>query len=91
MALIPFKRETVQDVLKSDLIMFPINEHNTHWSMMVIDIRREKLIYVNSLGRKPDTNLFPRVRRWLETACTHAKELYDDRGTTKSAVCRQEG
>lgn len=71
-------------MLKSDLILFPINERNAHWSLMVIDNQREKLIYLNSLQTQPDPLLFPRVRRWLKKACAHVKAHYDNEGMSVS-------
>lgn len=40
----------------SQFIIIPVNEHGTHWTLLVIDTEKRKIIYCNSLGVSGNPN-----------------------------------
>ena len=53
------------DVKSLDLILFPINLHNTHWVLAAVHIRGRRFLYLDSLGGSDRHNVLGVLRRWL--------------------------
>ena len=65
-------------VLEFDKLLFPINLGNTHWVLAGIDIRYQRLVYLDSLHGGDTDGVLERLREWL----TH--EVTDKYGMEKA-------
>eukprot|EP00188_Purpureofilum_apyrenoidigerum_P005485 Plantae.Rhodophyta-Purpureofilum_apyrenoidigerum.ctg7175.p1 GENE.Plantae.Rhodophyta-Purpureofilum_apyrenoidigerum.ctg7175~~Plantae.Rhodophyta-Purpureofilum_apyrenoidigerum.ctg7175.p1 ORF type:complete len:646 (+),score=113.60 Plantae.Rhodophyta-Purpureofilum_apyrenoidigerum.ctg7175:535-2472(+) len=53
------------DVFSKDVLVFPINLSNTHWTCAVIDMRSRQLSYYDSLGGQNE-KVLRNLGKWLE-------------------------
>lgn len=40
------------DVFEKDIIIFPINIHNTHWTCAAVNVKQKRFEYYDSLGSR---------------------------------------
>lgn len=54
-----------------DMVIFPINLNSTHWCCAIIDLKRHRVEYYDSLLGAPPPTYFSRVRQYLEQEYAH--------------------
>lgn len=62
------------DVMRLDLILFPVNLDNAHWILAAIDLRAREYIYIDSLGNDDICGVLEVLIKWL------ADEVRDNHG-----------
>jgi Ulp1 family protease len=68
------KRETVVvDIFNLNKLFFPVNHHNTHWSLLVVFMRAKEIHHYDSLNGQ-GTEFSRQVINWL------GKEMMDKKG-----------
>ena len=56
--------EGVKSVFDLDLLFFPANISNAHWTLAVIDLKKQEFLYYDSMGgRRPD--ILEHLAHWL--------------------------
>eukprot|EP01122_Echinamoeba_exundans_P003371 TRINITY_DN13484_c0_g1_i1.p1 TRINITY_DN13484_c0_g1~~TRINITY_DN13484_c0_g1_i1.p1 ORF type:complete len:329 (-),score=61.23 TRINITY_DN13484_c0_g1_i1:225-1211(-) len=68
-----------KDVFSMDRIIFPVNLNNTHWCLVVINMKAKKIEYYDSLGGRND-KIFKQIRMWLQEESLDKKKEYFDPG-----------
>lgn len=53
------------DVFEKDMIIFPININNSHWTCAAVNIRDKRFEYYDSLGGKMK-KAYSQLRKWLQ-------------------------
>lgn len=57
--------EGYSSVFNLDLLLFPANINNAHWTLAVIDLKKQEFVYYDSMGgRRPD--ILEHLAHWLE-------------------------
>lgn len=52
-------------VFDYNLLLFPFNHDNSHWALAIIDVRRRRFCYIDSLGARETHGIIPVLRQWL--------------------------
>ncbi|KAF8066180.1 ULP1A [Scenedesmus sp. PABB004] len=64
-------------VLRCDRLLLPVNENNTHWTAVMVDLPRRRIVALDSLHGR-NTGVVAALRRWLaDEAKDKLQETWD--------------
>ena len=77
------RRWTKVRVLDYGKLLFPVNIHSNHWVLAAVDVKFQRLVYMDPLHGGDKTGVLKRLRSWF---FSEVRDKYDDKVATSLEI-----